>query len=34
MVFEFVEKSIYQMYAQQKEQGKTIPEDQIKSLIY
>ncbi|CAD8109588.1 unnamed protein product [Paramecium primaurelia] len=34
LVFEFVDKSIYQMYIQQKEMGKTIPEDQIKSLIY
>ncbi|CAD8202501.1 unnamed protein product [Paramecium pentaurelia] len=34
LVFEFVEKSIYQMYTQQKEMGKTISEDQIKSIIY
>ncbi|CAD8113112.1 unnamed protein product [Paramecium primaurelia] len=34
LVFEFVEKSIYQMYTQQKEMGKIISEDQIKSIIY
>ncbi|CAD8197821.1 unnamed protein product [Paramecium octaurelia] len=34
LVFEFVEKSIYQMYTQQKEMGKTISQDQIKSIIY
>ncbi|CAD8115877.1 unnamed protein product [Paramecium sonneborni] len=34
LVFEFVEKSIYQIYSQHKEQGKTMSDDQIKSIIY
>ncbi|CAD8083448.1 unnamed protein product [Paramecium primaurelia] len=34
LVFEFVEKSIYQIYSQHREQGKTMSDDQIKSIIY
>ncbi|CAD8202943.1 unnamed protein product [Paramecium octaurelia] len=34
LVFEFVEMSIYQIYSQHREQGKTMSDDQIKSIIY
>ena len=33
-VFEFMEKNIYQMYKEAKDSGKTVPESQIRSIIY
>jgi len=33
-VFEYLDKNIYQMYTEAKGSGKTIPESQIRSIIY
>ena len=33
-VFEYLDKNIYQMYTEAKGAGKTIPESQIRSIIY